>query len=116
MIGSLHSITLFLERPSQVVNKNHETFFVFCFKECLPIMELLNISHYWQINAQDETDIINQKECSKKFVRQGRSHFEARSVLTVREHRKMARTPLAAFFNIPRKKDLQFLLATGTHS
>ncbi|MEC4674370.1 MAG: hypothetical protein VST68_09285 [Nitrospirota bacterium] len=52
-------------------------------------------------NGTVEYFTINQKECSKKFVRQGRSHFEARSVLTVREHRKMARTPLAAFFNIP---------------
>jgi len=43
------------------------------------------------------------------FHRQGRSHFEARSVHGVREHGKMATvpvqsqgTPLAAFFNIPR--------------
>ncbi len=40
-------------------------------------------------------------ECSKKFVQQGRSPFDARSVLSVREHGKRARTPLAAFFNIP---------------
>jgi hypothetical protein len=40
-------------------------------------------------------------ECSKKFVQQGRSPFGARSVLSVREHGKRARTPLAAFFNIP---------------
>jgi len=32
---------------------------------------------------------------------QGRSHFGARSVLSVREHGKMVRTPLAAFSNIP---------------
>jgi hypothetical protein len=38
---------------------------------------------------------------SKKFVQQGRSHFCAQSVLPVREHGKMARTPLAAFFNSP---------------
>jgi hypothetical protein len=38
----------------------------------------------------------------KKVVQQGRSHFDARSVHEVREHGKMARTPLAAFFNIPR--------------
>jgi hypothetical protein len=37
----------------------------------------------------------------KRVVQQGRSHFDARSVLIVREHGKMARTPLAAFFNIP---------------
>jgi len=37
----------------------------------------------------------------KKSVQQGRSHFDARSVLSVREHGKMARTLLADFFNIP---------------
>jgi len=37
----------------------------------------------------------------KKVVQQGRSDFDARSVLPVREHGKIARTPLAAFFNIP---------------
>ena len=36
----------------------------------------------------------------KKDVQQGRSHFDARSVLPVREHGKMARTPLVAFFII----------------
>ena len=40
---------------------------------------------------------------SEGSAQQGRSHFDARSVLTVREHDKMARTPLAAFFNIPMK-------------
>ena len=45
--------------------------------------------------------IGNVRECSKKFVQQGRSPFDARSVLIVREHGKMARTLLAAFFNIP---------------
>jgi len=47
------------------------------------------------------------RECSKKHalslsegsIQQGRSYFDARSVLSVREHGKMARTPLAAFFN-----------------
>ena len=38
---------------------------------------------------------------SKMSVQQGRSHFCARSVLVLREHGKMARTPLAAFFNSP---------------
>ena len=38
---------------------------------------------------------------SKKSVQQGRSHFCARSVLALREHGKMARTPLGAFFNGP---------------
>jgi hypothetical protein len=47
------------------------------------------------------TDTISWRECSKKFVQQGRSPFDARSVLSVREHGKRARTPLAAFFNIP---------------
>jgi hypothetical protein len=37
----------------------------------------------------------------KKVIQQGRSDFGARSVLPVREHDKMARTPLVAFFNIP---------------
>ena len=36
----------------------------------------------------------------KKVIQQGRSDFDARSVLPVREHDKMARTPLVAFFNI----------------
>jgi hypothetical protein len=44
---------------------------------------------------------MNGRECSKKSVQQGRSPFDARSVLIVREHGKRARTPLAAFFNIP---------------
>jgi len=38
---------------------------------------------------------------SEGSIQQGRSHFDARSVLIVREHGKMARTPLAAFSNIP---------------
>ncbi len=50
------------------------------------------------------------RECSKKHalslsegsIQQGRSHFDARSVLSVREHGKRGRMPLAAFFNIPR--------------
>jgi len=37
----------------------------------------------------------------KKVTQQGRSRFGARSVLSVREHGKRARTPLADFFNIP---------------
>ena len=44
---------------------------------------------------------ISERECSKKSVQQGRSLFDARSVLSVREHGKKARTPLAAFVNIP---------------
>jgi len=65
------------------------------------ILGLLNISLPWQIHAQAEPAIISWRECSKKSVQQGHSHFDARSVQEVREHGKMARTPLAAFFNIP---------------
>ncbi len=62
---------------------------------------LLNISLPWQIQAQEETAILSWRECSQKSVQQGRSYFNARSVHGVREHGEMARTPLAAFFNIP---------------
>ncbi|MEC4673337.1 MAG: hypothetical protein VST68_04045, partial [Nitrospirota bacterium] len=55
----------------------------------------------WPINALVEFDFRSRWEWSKKSVQQGRSQFEARSVLIVREHGKIARTPLAAFFNIP---------------
>jgi len=71
----------------------------------IPVVEqlgLLNISLPWQINAPEETAIISWRECSKKSVQQGRSPFDARRVHGVREHGKMARTPLAAFFNIPK--------------
>ncbi len=61
----------------------------------------LNISRRWPLHPRKETDIINESECSKKSAQQGRSSCDARSVLSVREHGKMARTPLAAFFNIP---------------
>jgi len=64
-------------------------------------MGLLNISLPWHIHALGEIDMSNGRECSKKSVQQGRSSFGARSVLPVREHGKRARTPLAAFFNIP---------------
>ncbi|MEC4672715.1 MAG: hypothetical protein VST68_00870 [Nitrospirota bacterium] len=79
-------------------------------------MGLLNISFTWPIHALDEIDISSRREWSKKsalspaqtqgrqdalFHGHGRSHFGARSVLSVREHGTMARTPLAAFFNIP---------------
>ncbi|MEE8126522.1 MAG: hypothetical protein V3T42_11955 [Nitrospirales bacterium] len=37
-------------------------------------------------------------------VQQGHSYFGGRNVHRVREHGKMARTPLAAFFNIPYDK------------
>jgi hypothetical protein len=63
----------------------------------------LNISRPWPIYSRDKQTIIRRRECSKNVAQQGRSHFDARSVLSVREHDKMARTPLAAFFNIPMK-------------
>ncbi len=50
---------------------------------------------------------MNGRECSKKSVQQGRSYFDARSVLSVRKHGKMVRTPLAAFFNIPKSKETE---------
>ncbi len=72
---------------------------------------LLNISLPWHVNAPGTTDVSSQGEWSKKSVQQGRESlarsrrvsplFDARSVQRVREHGKMARTPLAAFFNIP---------------
>jgi hypothetical protein len=51
--------------------------------------------------AQDEVTHQRLRVGSKKSVQQGRSHFDARSVGVIREHGKMARTPLAAFFNRP---------------
>jgi len=64
-------------------------------------MRLLNISHQLPIKASEEPSLFKGRECSKKIVQQGRSHFDARSVLIVGEHGKRAKTPLAAFFNIP---------------
>ena len=79
-------------------------------------MAPLNISWPLAINASGQTIRNRGRECSKKhalcplegFVqsssersrRKGRSPFGAQSVLSVREHGKMERTPLAAFFNI----------------
>jgi hypothetical protein len=51
--------------------------------------------------AQDEVTHQRLRVGSKKSVQQGRSHFDARSVCVIREHGKLARTPLAAFFNRP---------------
>ncbi len=75
------------------------------------IMGLLNIYLPWPVNARGTIDVSGQGEWSKKSVQQGRELlarsrwgsplFDARSVLSVREHGKMARTPLADFFNIP---------------
>ncbi len=64
-------------------------------------MGVLNISRTSHPDAQGSTDISSWEECSKKSIQQGRSHFGARSVQRVREHGKMVRTPLVAFFNIP---------------
>jgi hypothetical protein len=69
--------------------------------EILEIQGLLNISLQQQIKAPEKPHIVRGRECSKKFVQQGRSPFDARSVLIVREYGKRARTPLVAFFNIP---------------
>jgi hypothetical protein len=55
----------------------------------------------------------NRPECSKMSVQQGRSLFDARSVLPVREHGKKVRTPLAAFFNIPYEEDQPNLEGTN---
>ena len=51
------------------------------------------------INAREQIVYQRPRVCSKKFVQQGHSHVDARSVLVLREHGNMARTPLAAFFN-----------------
>jgi short subunit dehydrogenase-like uncharacterized protein len=51
--------------------------------------------------AQNKVTHQRLRVGSKKSVQQGHSHFYARSVHLVREHGKMARTPLAAFFNRP---------------
>ncbi|MCH7615169.1 MAG: hypothetical protein IH978_05465 [Nitrospinae bacterium] len=72
-------------------------------------MGLLNIALQQPIKAPNEPRSVSGRECSKKHalslsegsIQQGRSHFDERSVLIVREHGKRARTPLAAFFNIP---------------
>jgi hypothetical protein len=55
-------------------------------------------------SVQDEVTYQRLRVGSKNSVRQGRSRFYARSVRLVREHGKMARTPLAAFFNRPKNQ------------
>ncbi len=46
------------------------------------------------------TDLMSETSgLFKKSVQQGHSPFYARSVLAIREHGKLARTPLADFFN-----------------
>ena len=64
-------------------------------------LSLLNISPTRPIYALEEINISSRGEWSKKSIQQGRSQFDARSVLPVREHGKLGRTPLVAFFNIP---------------
>jgi len=51
--------------------------------------------------VQDEVTHQRLRVGSKQSVQQGRSRFYARNVWSIREHGKMARTPLAAFFNRP---------------
>ena len=36
------------------------------------MLELLNISFPWQIQAQEEAAVISWRECSKKSVQEGR--------------------------------------------
>ncbi|MEC4674911.1 MAG: hypothetical protein VST68_12045 [Nitrospirota bacterium] len=69
----------------------------------------MNTSLNLFIHALDQIDISSRGEWSKKSVQQGRSQLDARSVLPVREHSKMARTLLAAFFNIPLRNGSQLL-------
>ncbi len=64
-------------------------------------MGLVNISIYGTYMHLETSISAANGEWSKKSVQQGRSPFAARSVRPVREHGKMARTLLAAFFNIP---------------
>ncbi len=53
------------------------------------------------IFRQDVLGDEQRRVGSKKSGQQGRSLFFARSVHPVREHGKMARTPLVVFFNKP---------------
>ncbi len=53
-------------------------------------MGLLNNSGSEAVEASEKTTHISERKCSKKFVQQGRSRFDARSVLSVREHGKRA--------------------------
>ena len=68
---------------------------------------LLNNSLHMANKSHISDQPGNGGECSKKSVQQGRSRFDARSVRFVREHGKRARTPLAAFFNIPDMENLE---------
>ena len=48
-----------------------------------------------QRDGERQRDLVG----SRMSVQQGRSRFVARSAPSVREHGKLVRTPLAAFFN-----------------
>ncbi len=76
---------------------SHSFMMLGSFPQPLDSMGLLNIALPWHVNARRTIDVSSGGES----VQQGRSPFDARSVLSVREHGTMARTPLAAFFNIP---------------
>ncbi len=80
----------------------------------ISIKGVLNISHTLHIHARGSTDTNSWRDCSKKSVQQGHSYFDARSIQRVREHGKMARTPLAAFFNIPIKEYPAFVCCPPT--
>ncbi len=56
-------------------------------------------------HSQEQRACQRLRVGSKEFVQQGHSHFCARSVLAIREHGKMARTTLAAFFNRPMHRE-----------
>ena len=61
----------------------------------------MNVAPKKPVYALEEFTISSLTGMIKKVVQQGRSDFDVRIVLPVREHGKMAKTPLAAFFNIP---------------
>ncbi len=60
-------------------------------------------------------DIINW-ECSRNPVQQGRSDFDERSVLSVREHGKMVRTPLVGFLEHSHEKNRGQVILRHTDS
>jgi hypothetical protein len=62
----------------------------------------LNISFPWQIKSQRRHQSSAGGNVQKSPSSKAAALFDARSVHGVREHGKRARTPLAAFFNIPR--------------
>ena len=65
------------------------------------IVGLLNISPKQPVYAREGFLYQLLKGMVKKDIQQGRRLFFERSVRLVREHEKMARTPLVDFFNIP---------------